>query len=43
MRQHHRKKSGAVVDTLWYGMLLSEWKNASESKDTDQKKGQDHQ
>jgi RimJ/RimL family protein N-acetyltransferase len=24
-RQRQRKKSGAVVDVLWYGLLLSEW------------------
>ena len=27
MRQRHRKKSEALVDVLWYGMLLSEWQN----------------
>jgi len=27
-RQRHRKKSGAVVDVLWYGILLSEWQNS---------------
>ena len=26
-RQHHRKKDGTLVDTLWYGLLLSEWLN----------------
>lgn len=26
-RQHHRKKDGALVDMLWYGLLLSEWQN----------------
>ena len=25
MRQHHRKKDGTLVDTLWYAMLKSEW------------------
>jgi RimJ/RimL family protein N-acetyltransferase len=24
-RQHHRKKDGALVDTLWYGLLREEW------------------
>jgi RimJ/RimL family protein N-acetyltransferase len=24
-RQYHRKKDGALVDTLWHGLLLSEW------------------
>jgi RimJ/RimL family protein N-acetyltransferase len=26
-RQHHRRKDGTLVDTLWYGLLLSEWQN----------------
>lgn len=26
-RQHHRKKDGTLVDTLWYGLLLSEWQS----------------
>jgi RimJ/RimL family protein N-acetyltransferase len=26
-RQHHRKKDGTLVDTLWYGLLLAEWHN----------------
>jgi RimJ/RimL family protein N-acetyltransferase len=26
-RQHHRKKDGALVDTLWFGLLLSEWQS----------------
>lgn len=26
-REHHRKKDGALIDTLWYGLLLSEWQN----------------
>jgi RimJ/RimL family protein N-acetyltransferase len=25
LRQNHRKKDGTLVDTIWYGMLLSEW------------------
>jgi RimJ/RimL family protein N-acetyltransferase len=24
-RDHHRKKSGDLVDSLWYGLLRSEW------------------
>ncbi len=27
MRQRHRKKSGAVVDVLWYGILQPEWQH----------------
>ena len=26
-RQNHRKKDGTLVDTLWYGLLFSEWQN----------------
>jgi RimJ/RimL family protein N-acetyltransferase len=26
-RQYHRKKDGALVDMLWYGLLLAEWQN----------------
>ena len=26
-RKNHRKKDGMLVDTLWYGLLLSEWTN----------------
>lgn len=26
-RQHHRHKNGALVDTLWYGLLREEWHN----------------
>jgi ribosomal-protein-serine acetyltransferase len=28
-RQRHRKKSGALVDVLWYGLLRSEWQNSN--------------
>lgn len=31
-RQSHRKKDGAVVDMLWYGMLLSEWQSAAANR-----------
>jgi RimJ/RimL family protein N-acetyltransferase len=24
-RHYHRKKDGALVDLLWYGLLISEW------------------
>jgi RimJ/RimL family protein N-acetyltransferase len=27
-RERHRKKSGLLVDVLWYGMLLSDWQNS---------------
>ncbi len=27
-RERHRKKSGSLVDVLWYGMLLSEWQDS---------------
>jgi RimJ/RimL family protein N-acetyltransferase len=26
-RERHRKKTGLLVDVIWYGMLLSDWKN----------------
>lgn len=28
-RQNHRKKDGTLVDTLWYGMLVADWKKTS--------------
>ncbi len=28
-RQYHRKKDGTLVDTLWFGLLLSEWQAMS--------------
>jgi ribosomal-protein-serine acetyltransferase len=31
-RLHHRKKDGTLVDMLWYGLLLSEWKNPPVAK-----------
>ena len=30
-REWHRKKTGSLVDVLWYGMLLSDWQDASGS------------
>jgi len=33
-RQSHRKKDGAVVDMLWYGLLLSEWQTSHRPADT---------
>jgi len=27
MRQQHRKKTGSLVDMLWYGLLLAEWQH----------------
>ncbi|MGB8212343.1 MAG: GNAT family protein [Anaerolineales bacterium] len=34
-RQRHRKKSGYLVDMLWYGLLLSEWQHSRTSQGTD--------
>ena len=34
LRQHHRKKDGTLVDTLWYGLLLSEWQNMQDLRKT---------
>ena len=32
-RQRHRKRDGALVDRLWYGLLLSEWEARTRSLD----------
>jgi len=38
-RQHHRKKDDTLVDMLWYGLLLSEWReDISNHKMSDQHK-----
>lgn len=33
-RQYHRKKDGTLVDMLWYGLLLSEWRNIQNGEES---------
>ena len=37
-RLRHRKKDGALVDRLWYGLLHAEWQSKSEIRNPEMKK-----